>query len=119
MVGALIEACHDDNGIIWPVSVAPFKVGLINLRVSDAKCRTACDDLYAKLQNADIDVLYDDRDESAGAKFAAMDLIGLPYQLVIGPRGVANNVVEVKHRKSGAKQELSLDAALNLVVAGQ
>src|SRR5689334_11851093 len=84
LVGAIIEASHDDAGIIWPESVAPFKVGLINLRAGDAKCRTAADELYARLQRAGIEVLYDDRDESPGAKFAAMDLIGLPYQLVIG-----------------------------------
>jgi prolyl-tRNA synthetase len=117
VVGALIEACHDDAGIIWPESVAPFRVGLINLRAADAKCRAACDDLYGKLQNAGVDVLYDDRDESAGAKFAAMDLIGLPWQFVIGPRGLANNVVEVKNRKTGERKELAPDAALNLLTA--
>ncbi len=115
LLGAIIEANHDDNGIIWPEPVAPFKVGLINLRAADAKCKEACDDLYAKLQKAGVEVLYDDRDESAGAKFAAMDLIGLPYQFVIGPRGVTNNVVEIKNRRSGEKQELSPEAALALV----
>ncbi|MGH7060412.1 MAG: proline--tRNA ligase, partial [Stellaceae bacterium] len=78
LVGALIEANHDDAGIIWPESIAPFRVGLINLRPGDAKCRKAADDLYAKLRQAGVEVLYDDRDESPGAKFAAMDLIGLP-----------------------------------------
>src|SRR5215469_10356037 len=117
LVGALIEASHDDAGIIWPESVAPFRIGLINLRAADAKCRAACDDLYGKLQAAGIDVLYDDRDESAGAKFAAMDLIGLPWQFVIGPRGLANNVVEVKNRKTGERKELAPEAALNLLVA--
>ena len=117
LVGALIEASHDDAGIIWPESVAPFKVGLINLRAADAKCRAACDDLYGKLQNAGVDVLYDDRDESAGAKFAAMDLIGLPWQFVIGPRGLANNVVEVKNRKTGERKEIAPEAALNLLAA--
>src|SRR5262249_42886974 len=89
LVGAVIEANHDDAGIIWPESVAPFRVGLINLRAGDEKCRTFADDLYAKLRNAGIEVLYDDRDESPGAKFAAMDLIGLPDHLIVGPRGVA------------------------------
>jgi prolyl-tRNA synthetase len=117
LVGALIEASHDDAGIIWPASVAPFAVGLVNLRVADAKCRAACDDLYAKLQSAGVEVLYDDRDESAGAKFAAMDLIGLPWQLVVGPRSLANNLVEVKNRKSGERKELAPDAALNLLTA--
>ncbi len=78
LVGALIEANHDDAGIIWPESVAPFQVGLINLRAGDARCRDAADELYGKLLNAGVEVLYDDRDESPGAKFAAMDLIGLP-----------------------------------------
>ncbi len=112
LVGGIIEASHDDAGIIWPESVAPFKTGLVNLRASDAKCVAAADELYAKLTRAQIETLYDDRDESAGAKFATMDLIGLPYQVVIGPRGVAQGVVEVKDRKTGAKQEMSADAAL-------
>jgi prolyl-tRNA synthetase len=117
LVGAIIEASHDDAGIIWPDAVAPFKVGLVNLRAGDAKCAAACDDLYAKLQNAGIDVLYDDRDESAGAKFAAMDLIGLPLQLVIGPRGLAKNLVEMKSRKTGQREEIAPDTALNLLTA--
>jgi prolyl-tRNA synthetase len=117
LVGAIIEASHDDNGIIWPEAVAPFKVGLINLRAGDAKCVAAADNLYAKLGAAGVEVLYDDREDSPGTKFATMDLIGLPYQLVIGPRGVANNVVEVKERATGAKSELSPDAVLNRLTA--
>jgi prolyl-tRNA synthetase len=112
LVGALIEANHDDNGIIWPESVAPFRLGLINLRPADAKCREAADDLYAKLRGAGVEVLYDDRDESPGAKFAAMDLIGLPDQLIMGPRGLAAGAIEWKHRRSGARQDLSIEAAL-------
>src|SRR5712671_867520 len=113
LVGALIEANHDDAGIIWPGSVAPFRVGLINLRPADERCRAAADDLYAKLRSDDVEVLYDDRDESPGAKFATMDLIGLPDQLVIGPRGIAAGTVEVKHRRSGERQDVSVDAALD------
>jgi prolyl-tRNA synthetase len=112
LVGAIIEASHDDAGIIWPKSVAPFTVGLVNLRAADPRCVAAADDIYGKLGNAGLDVLYDDRDESPGAKFAAMDLIGLPYQLVIGPRGLDKGVVEWKERKSGARSELAPDAAL-------
>ncbi|MBX7198913.1 MAG: proline--tRNA ligase [Rhodospirillaceae bacterium] len=117
LVGAIIEASHDENGIIWPDSVAPFKVGIINLKPGDAGCDTACNDLYAKLQKAKIDVLYDDRDERPGVKFADMDLIGIPSQIVIGPKGVAKGVVEFKRRTGGAKEELALDAALNRVLA--
>ncbi len=116
LVGAIIEASHDDAGIIWPDAVAPFKVGLINLRANDAACVTACEDLYAKLQNAGVDVLYDDTDESAGAKFATCDLIGLPWQLVVGPRGLKSGVVELKNRRSGEKQELSPEAALHRIM---
>jgi prolyl-tRNA synthetase len=112
LVGAIIEASHDDAGIIWPEGVAPFKVGLINLRASDAKCVAAADDLYARLGRAGVEVLYDDRDESPGAKFAAMDLIGLPHQLVLGPRGLEKGVVEVKERRSGTREELAPAAAL-------
>ena len=117
LVGALIEANHDDAGIIWPDAVAPFRLGLINLRASDAKCAAACDELYAKLRNAGIDVLYDDRDESPGAKFAAMDLIGLPDQLILGPRGLAAGNIEHKNRRSGERVELPLDAAVTRFAA--
>ncbi|MBV8131115.1 MAG: proline--tRNA ligase [Alphaproteobacteria bacterium] len=113
LVGALIEANHDDTGIIWPESVAPFRVGLINLRPGDARCRKAADGLYAKLLGAGVEVLYDDRDESPGAKFAAMDLIGLPDQLVIGPRGLAGGTVEIKHRRSGERRDVSIEMALS------
>jgi prolyl-tRNA synthetase len=118
LVGALIEANHDDAGIIWPESVAPFRVGLINLRAGDPRCRAAADELYTKLLGAGIEVLYDDRDESPGAKFATMDLIGLPAQLVIGPRGLAAGTVEFKTRRSGERREIPLDTALEQLAAG-
>jgi prolyl-tRNA synthetase len=117
LVGAIIEASHDDKGIIWPESVAPFRVGLINLRAADAKCVAACDALYGQLREAGLDTLYDDRDESAGAKFAAMDLIGLPWQLALGPRSLAAGTVELKNRATGAKEELSVEAAINKLTA--
>ncbi|MFW2829743.1 proline--tRNA ligase [Sphingomonas sp. ID0503] len=112
LVGALIEASHDDAGIIWPEEVAPFKVGLINMRVDDETCTRVADDMYQKLTGLGVEVLYDDRDERGGAKFATMDVIGLPWQLVIGPKGLASGVVELKNRRTGEKQELSLDSAL-------
>ena len=112
LVGGIIEASHDEDGIVWPESVAPYKVGLINLKVADEACREACEEIYGKLQEAGVEVLYDDRDESAGAKFATMDLIGLPWQLVIGPRGLKAGTVELKNRASGEREELSLDSAL-------
>jgi prolyl-tRNA synthetase len=112
LVGALIEANHDDNGIIWPESVAPFHVGLVNIRASDAKCVAAANELYGKLRAAGITVLYDDRDESPGAKFATMDLIGLPWQLIVGPRGVAAGTLELKNRRTGERHDLPADAAL-------
>src|SRR5262249_33194326 len=115
--GALIEANHDDAGIIWPESVAPFRVGLINLRPADARCRAAADDLYSKLLGAGVEVLYDDRDESPGAKFAAMDLVGLPDQLIIGPRGIAADTIELKHRRSGERQDLPIETALDRLTA--
>jgi prolyl-tRNA synthetase len=117
LAGAIIEASHDDAGIIWPDAVAPFKVGLINLKVGDAACDKACADLYGKLMNAGIETLYDDRDERPGAKFADMDLIGLPWQLIVGPRGLAAGKVELKRRATGERQELAIDAALGRVAA--
>jgi prolyl-tRNA synthetase len=117
LVGALIEANHDDAGIIWPEPVAPFRLGLINLRPADARCREAADDLYGKLLAAGVEVLYDDRDESPGAKFATMDLIGLPDQLVIGPRGLAAGTIEMKHRRSGERRDVSTETVLNQLTA--
>ena len=88
LVGAIIEASHDDNGIIWPESVAPWGVGVVNLKVGDAECDKVAGDLYEKLEKAGREPLYDDRDERPGSKFADMDLIGLPWQIAIGPRGI-------------------------------
>jgi prolyl-tRNA synthetase len=113
LVAAIIEAFHDDAGIIWPESVAPFDVALINLKAGDAKVDAACEELYAKLTKAGKDVLYDDTNERPGAKFASMDLIGIPYQLVVGPRGLEKGMVEIKTRATGAREELSLASALN------
>ncbi|MEL6476158.1 MAG: proline--tRNA ligase [Pseudomonadota bacterium] len=113
LAGALIEAHHDENGILWPESVAPFQVAIVNLKQGDAACDAACEDLYAKLTAAGLEVLYDDRAERAGAKFATMELIGIPWRLTIGPRGLANGIVEVTSRRSGASEELSPEAALN------
>lgn len=113
LVGAIIEASHDDAGIIWPEPVAPFDVAIVNLKAGDAATDAACEELYAKLGAAGRDVLYDDTNERPGAKFAKMDLIGIPHQIVVGPRSLEKGVVEVKNRATGAKEELSLEAALN------
>jgi prolyl-tRNA synthetase len=118
LVGAVIEASHDEAGIIWPESVAPYRVGLISLKADDAKTTQVCDDLYAKLTNAGVEVLYDDSEERAGAKFSTFDLIGLPWQVIVGPRGLANGQVEIKNRKSGARENLSPEAALNKFTRG-
>jgi prolyl-tRNA synthetase len=118
LVGALIEANHDDAGILWPESVAPFRVGLVDLRPGDPRCRAAAEDCYEKLQRGGIEVMYDDRDESPGAKFAAMDLVGLPEQVIVGPRGLAAGTVEVKDRRSGQRRDEPVDAALNRLLQG-
>ncbi|SFR77157.1 proline--tRNA ligase [Sphingomonas jatrophae] len=107
LMGAIIEAGHDDKGIIWPDAVAPFPVGLVNMRVDDAACTAAADALYAQLQAAGVEVLYDDRDERGGAKFATMDLIGLPWQIIVGPKGVAAGTVELKRRATGEKVDVA------------
>ena len=117
LMGAIIEASHDDNGIIWPDAVAPFNVGLVNLKVGDAETDRVCQELYYKLRANGMEVLYDDRDERPGVKFADMDLIGLPWQLVVGPRGLKNGVVELKRRATGEKQELSVESALEKLSA--
>ena len=117
LVGGIIEASHDENGIVWPKSVTPFGAGIINLKVGDEAADAACEDLYAKLSAAGIDPLYDDKNDRGGQKFARMDLIGLPYQLVIGPRGLKEGVVEVKTRKTGEKQNMTPEAAVNFIIS--
>ncbi len=109
---AVIEASHDENGIIWPDSVAPFTIGLVNLKVADEACVSQCEDIYNRLREAGVEALYDDREERPGAKFADMDLIGLPWQLVVGPRGIKASTVELKRRAGGEREELSLESAL-------
>ena len=110
LMGAIIEANHDANGIIWPEAVAPFDIGLINLRPDDVACAAAAHDLHAKLEAAGRTVLHDDRDARGGEKFATMDLIGLPWTVTIGPKGVAAGTVEVKRRATGEKQEVSVES---------
>jgi len=116
VVAAVIEACHDKDGIVWPVPLAPFEVAVVNLKAGDAATEAACGKLYDALTAAGIDVLYDDTDERAGAKFATMDLIGVPYQVIVGPKGVKSNEVEIKHRKGGERETLSPEAAIEKLV---
>ncbi len=112
LVGAIIEASHDESGIIWPDAVAPFKVGLVNLKPGDAPTDSACEKLYADLRAGGVEVLYDDTAERAGVKFSTMDLVGLPWQLVVGPRGLASGTVELKRRATGERFELAPGAVL-------
>ena len=112
LVGAIIEASHDEHGIVWPLPVAPFQVGLINLKVGDGACDAASEAIYRALGEKGIEVLYDDSDERPGAKFSTMDLIGLPYQVLVGPRGLKAGKVEIKTRATDARIELAQDEAI-------
>ncbi len=113
LVAAIIEASHDDAGIIWPESVAPFRVAILNLKQGDAATDAACEKLYAGLQARGVDTLYHDLDERPGSKFATADLIGIPWQVVIGPKGLAAGQFEVKRRADGSREMLSPDEVLN------
>ncbi len=117
LVGAIIEASHDEAGIIWPDSVAPWNVGIVTMRADDKPSADAAERAYSELNAAGIDALYDDRDERGGVKLGTMDLIGLPWQLIIGPRGIANGMVELKRRSTGEREELSLESALSRLTA--
>ncbi len=117
LVGAIIEASHDDAGIIWPEAVAPWRVGIVTMRADDEPSVSAAEDLYARLQSAGVETLYDDRDERGGVKLGSMDLIGLPWQVVIGPRGVATGTVELKNRATGQREEISPESALARLTA--
>ncbi|MFL2778886.1 MAG: proline--tRNA ligase [Paracoccus marcusii] len=112
LLGAIIEANHDDKGIIWPEGVTPFHVGIVNLKQGDNSTDAACDAIYAELQARGLDPLYDDRDERAGAKFASMDLIGLPWRITVGPRGLTSNKVELTSRRTGETEEVSPQEAI-------
>ncbi len=119
LVGGIIEASHDENGIIWPEAVAPFDLGLINLKTGDADTDAACEALYAELAAAGYDVLYDDRSERAGAKFADMDLIGLPWQIIVGPRGLQEGKLEVKRRKDGERFDVPRDNIVEFLTSNR
>jgi prolyl-tRNA synthetase len=115
LVGAIIEAKHDEAGIVWPDAIAPFKAAILNLRMGDAATGAICDKLHETLGT---DCLYDDRDERAGAKFAEADLMGHPWQMIVGPRGAANGQVELKRRATGERAELTVTDALAKVLGG-
>ncbi|HEY3678612.1 MAG TPA: His/Gly/Thr/Pro-type tRNA ligase C-terminal domain-containing protein, partial [Bradyrhizobium sp.] len=107
LVGAIIEACHDEAGIKWPEAVAPFNVAILNLKQGSDDTDAACEKLYRELSANGVDVLYDDTDQRAGAKFAAADLIGVPWQILVGPKGLAEGKVEVKRRSDGSRENMS------------
>src|SRR5712672_1139730 len=107
LVGAIIEACHDDAGIKWPEAVAPFKAAILNLKQGADDVDAACDKLYCELTARGVEVLYDDTDQRAGAKFAAADLIGIPWQILVGPKGLAEGKLELKRRSDGSRENLS------------
>ncbi|MGR3492940.1 MAG: His/Gly/Thr/Pro-type tRNA ligase C-terminal domain-containing protein, partial [Shimia sp.] len=117
LAGAIIEASHDDKGIIWPEGVTPFHCGIVNLKQGDGGTDAACEDLYAQLTNAGLEPLYDDRDARAGEKFATMDLVGLPWRITVGPRGLKNGVVEVTSRRTGESEEMTAEAASHKIVS--
>ena len=117
LIGALIEANHDENGIIWPEGVTPFHCGIVNLKQGDEEADAACDSLYKSLIALGLDPLYDDRNERAGGKFATMDLIGLPWRITVGPRGLKNGVVEVTNRRTGESEEMPPKQAVQKIHA--
>lgn len=116
LLGALIEANHDENGIIWPEGVTPFHVGIVNLKQGDEEADGACEALYKSFQALGLDPLYDDRKERAGGKFATMDLVGLPWRITVGPRGLKNGVVEVTSRRTGESEEMTPEMAIEKIV---
>ncbi|WP_339763631.1 proline--tRNA ligase [uncultured Sulfitobacter sp.] len=117
LLGAIIEASHDDKGIIWPEGVTPFHVGIVNLKQGDEEADAACQALYDSITALGLEPLYDDRNERAGGKFATMDLIGLPWRITVGPRGLKNGVVELTSRRTGESEEMTPEAAVEKVAA--
>jgi prolyl-tRNA synthetase len=119
LVGAIIEASHDDKGVIWPAAVAPFEVAVVSLRADDAEVTKVCESAYEQLLKAGMDVLYDDTTERPGAKFSTMELIGVPDLIVVGPKGVKAGVVEFRNRTAGTSEEMTLDAAIKRCLAAK
>jgi prolyl-tRNA synthetase len=117
LVAAVIEASHDEAGIVWPEPVAPFSVGVINLKAGDPETDAACEKLYHSLKSQGVAVLYDDKDERPGAKFAVMDLIGLPRQVIIGPRGLKEGVAEIKLRRTGERKTVAIETLVERLAA--
>ena len=116
LVGAIIEASHDEKGIIWPEGVTPYHCGIINLKQGDEEADSACESLYNSLSTAGLEPLYDDRNERAGGKFATMDLIGLPWRITVGPRGLKSGLVELTNRRTGKSDEISPEEAIQKLV---
>ena len=110
LVGAIIEYSHDEKGIVWPNEVAPFLVGLINLKSNDNEAKKIADKIYSSALRLKIDILYDDKSDNAGVKFSRMDLIGLPFQIIVGNKAISDNLVEIKNRKTGEASEIKIDS---------
>jgi len=115
LVGAIIEAFHDDKGIVWPEQVAPFFASIINVNMKEKKCSDVSEKIYRNFENNNLDILYDNRDIGVGAKFSDNDLIGIPYKIIVGPRDIKNNQVEIEYRHTGKKQKLSPDESFNFI----
>ena len=115
LVGAIIEAFHDDKGIIWPEQLAPFFASIINVNIKDNKCNEISEQIYEKLINNNIDIIYDNRDIGAGSKFSDNDLIGIPYKIIVGPRDLKSNKIEIEYRKTGENLKLSPEESYNFI----
>ena len=109
LVGAIIEYSHDEKGIVWPNEVAPFLVGLINLKSNDDKANKIADEIYSLISSLNIEILYDDKSDNAGVKFSRMDLIGLPFQIIVGNKAISDNLIEIKNRKTGEALEVKTE----------
>ena len=116
LVGAIIEAFHDEKGIKWPVSVAPYKVGIVNTVMGDQVSCEVSEKIYSELSNAGLETIYDDRDERAGSKFTTMELIGIPWRITVGPRGLKKGMVELTNRHTSESEEVPIDNIVSVLV---
>ncbi|MFJ4679227.1 proline--tRNA ligase [Kitasatospora sp. NPDC088783] len=116
-IAAIVEAHHDEKGIVWPAAVAPFEVAVVPIGKNDEQTAAVVDDLYAQLRAERIDVVLDDRDERPGVKFADIELVGIPYRITVGPRGLKEGVVEVTTRATGETAQVPVVSAAAHVAA--
>jgi prolyl-tRNA synthetase len=116
LLACIAEENHDDSGLVWPISIAPFQVVIVSLARKEGECQQVAEQIYTDLKENGIEVLFDDRKENPGVKFKDADLIGIPIRLTVGDRGIKNGTIELKLRRDAEHRDISIEEAVNCVI---